>query len=375
MSPSIKIFVFIVGFMQVILLLAHYVLYRFGIGTFSVLEKNRYIFGVVMILLSLSFTVGMMLVQKFENTLTGYIYYFASVWLGTIFWLFLAVIISVVVRYFIPIESGMYVFIPGILVAMAFAVSAYGVYHGSDSVFVKRDISVKNLPDSWQGRTAVFMADTHYGNIHGKAKAERDLAIIRSVNPDILFVSGDFFDGPKKDLHVFSDVYKDFNPPYGKYFASGNHEEYAGMSASIDALKSAGFIILDNQNIDVGGVQLLGVPYTTNAKSDADATATTGVLSGFMYDHDSPSILLKHIPINTDIIKDAGVSFAFFGHTHRGQAWPMTLIVKKIYGEHAYGFVQKDDTLFYTTSGLGGWGPPQRIGSDSELLLATFNKK
>lgn len=374
-SQNIRGFILIASFMQIILLLVHYVLYRFGVGTFYILEKNRSIFGAIMILLSLSFTAGMMLVQKFENTFTEYFYHFAAIWLGTIFWLFLAVIVSVIVRYFIPASSDLYVFIPGIFVALAFALSAYGVYHGSRPVFVTKDINVKNLPDSWQGRKAVFLADTHYGHIHGKAKTEKDLALIKSVNPDILFVAGDFFDGPTKNMHEFANVYKDFNPPYGKYFASGNHEEYAGMSASIEALKSAGFVILDNQNVDVGGVQLLGVPYTTNAKSDADTSATTRVLSGFMYDHDSPSILLKHIPINTDIIKDAGVSFAFFGHTHRGQAWPMSLVVKKVYGAHGYGFVREDETLFYTTSGLGSWGPPQRIGTDSELLLATFNKK
>jgi predicted MPP superfamily phosphohydrolase len=374
-SPGIKIFIFIVGFMQIILFLVHYVFYRFGVGTFSVLEKNKYAFGAAMFILSLSFTLGMTLVQRFENTLTGYVYYFAAVWLGTIFWLFLSVLLSTILRYFIPADTSMYTLVPGVLVALALLLSGYGVYHGRDPVIVKKDIYVNNLPDSWQGRRVVFVADTHYGNIHNKSKAEKDLAFIKSINPDMLFIAGDFFDGPKKDLNQFSDVYKDFNPKFGKYFVNGNHEEYAGMIASLDALKSAGFVILDNQNVDSDGVQLLGVPYTTNAKSDIDASTTTKLLSGFMYDQNSPSILLKHIPINTDIIKDARVSFAFFGHTHRGQSWPMNLIVKKIYGKHGYGFVQEDETLFYTTSGLGSWGPPQRIGSDSELLLATFNKK
>lgn len=374
-SPDIKGFIIVASMMQFILFFVHYVLYRFGVDTFYTLEKNRYVFGAIMIALSFSFTVGMMLVQRFESVATEGLYYFAALWLGTIFWLFLAIVASVLFKYIVPATSNLQVIVPGILVFFAFAISAYGVYHARGAVVVQKNISVQNLPDSWQGRRAVFVADLHYGHIHGKAKAERDLALIESLNPDILFIAGDFFDGPKKDMRQFSDVYKDFNPKFGKYFVSGNHEEYAGMSASIDALKSAGFTILDNQNVDLGGVQLLGVPYTTNAKSEADVNATTKLLSGFMYDQHSPSILLKHIPINTDIIKDAGVSFAFFGHTHRGQTWPMNLIVKKVYGKHGYGFVEEDSTLFYTTSGLGSWGPPQRIGSDSELLLATFNKK
>lgn len=367
-------FIVIALITQGLLFYIHFVFYRFGVDTFHLAGKYRYILGTSLAVLSLTFTSSMMLVQKFGNKFTENFYYLSAIWLGTVFWIFMAIVLSTVSRYVI-LNDLYYSIFAGVFVVSAFLVSFYGVSHARNIQVVQKDIYLNNLPESWIGKKAVFMSDLHYGNIHNVKKAQRDLSVVQALDPDILFIAGDFFDGPKDNLGQFSDVYREYNPAKGKYFISGNHEEYAGMALSFEALKSAGFVVLDNKNINLDGVQLLGVPYTTNAKSDIDIAATKSILTNADYKKDLPSILLKHIPIDTDSIRDMGVSFAFFGHTHHGQFWPMSLIVNRIYGKHAYGFLQEDSTIFYTSSGVGSWGPPQRIGTDSELLLVTFHKK
>lgn len=373
-----KGFIAVIGTTQILLFLVHYVFYRFGIDNFSVLLKHKYIFGAILLALSFSFSASMFLVRSFENKLTEGFYYFCAIWLGTILWLLFAVIASVIFqKVFTLLGAGSLAknFIPSFFVLVAILISSYGVYNGHNTKVVKANLYINNLPSQWVGKSAVFMADTHYGSIHTKKQSINDAKLINSINPDILFVAGDFFDGPKKDLAQFSEAYKNVNPKLGKYAVSGNHETYAGLQASEDSLVSAGFTLLDSQNINLQGVQLIGIPYTTNTKTDLDVMTTAYAFDSKNYDKKIPSIVLKHVPVSTDVISNAEASFAFFGHTHRGQMWPFSLMVKKIYGKHYYGFSKTDGTEFYTTSGIGGWGPPQRIGTNSEVLVVTFYKK
>lgn len=373
-----KGFIAVVGVAQGLLFLIHYVFYRFGIDNFSALLKHKYIFGTALFLLSFSFTASMLLVRFFENKLTEGFYYVAAIWLGTILWLLFAVVASIIFqKVFALLGAGSFAksFVPVFFVITAILVSGYGVYNGRNTKIVKANLYINNLPSEWVGRTAVFMSDTHYGNIHTKKQSIADAKLVNSINPDILFVSGDFFDGPKKDLLQFGQAYKAVNPKLGKYVISGNHETYAGLVQAEQSLSSAGFTLLDSQNINVNGVQLIGIPYTTNAKTDLDSLTTAYAFDSKTYNKGVPSIVLKHVPVSTDVISNAGASFAFFGHTHNGQMWPFSILVKKIYGQHYYGFSKTDQTEFYTTSGVGSWGPPQRIGTNSEVLLVTFYKK
>jgi predicted MPP superfamily phosphohydrolase len=370
-----KGFIFFIFIMQALLMLVHYAFYRYGVSNIALLAKYKSIFGVVLFILSISFTLSMMLVRSYDNIFTANLYYVACVWLGTIFWLFIAVVLGALSQNIFSNVPFIKNILPKIFIILAFVTSAYGLYNAHKTDVVKSDLYVDNLPSAWDGRRALFIADTHYGNIHTKAQASTDAREINAINPDILFVSGDFFDGPKKDLFQFTEFYKNVNPKLGKYLASGNHETYAGLPQSIEALENGGFVIADDKNINIEGVQIIGVPYVTSTKNPLDEEKTKQLLNEKVFDKSMPSILIKHVPISTQIMADAGVSFAFFGHTHKGQMWPIVYLEKMLFGKHYYGFTDIGSTKFYTTSGVGSWGPPQRIGTDSEMLLVTFHKK
>lgn len=365
-------FIIVILVAQSLLFFIHYVFYRYGIQIFPRLARHSFAYGTILTFLSISFLVSMILVRYAENKLTQMFYHGASIWIGTVLWVLIALLIARAAQFFIPNTSYTYLLIPQLLLISAFFVSAYGLYHGRDTKIVQKDITISNLPREWDGKRAAFIADTHYGNIRTVRYAQEDARIIQSLKPDILLVSGDFFDGPQKDFNALAKPYTEINPPLGKYIISGNHESYAGLIETNRALAAAGFTLLDSQHLTVKGVEFTGVPYTTNTESAID-DETTARAAATTAPAQTPRILLKHVPIATDIMKDAEITFAFFGHTHRGQMWPFSLITKKIYKEHAYGFTQKGNTLFYTTSGVGSWGPPQRIGTDSEVLVVTFH--
>jgi predicted MPP superfamily phosphohydrolase len=70
--------------------------------------------------------------------------------------------------------------------------------------------------------------------------------------------------------------------------------------------------------------------------------------------------------------EEAGISLQLSGHTHRGQFFPFTRIVSRIYREYAYGLHRLGGLLVYTTSGAGTWGPPMRFGTNPEIVLIQF---
>ena len=67
------------------------------------------------------------------------------------------------------------------------------------SAFAACRSSLHKLPDRWRGRTALVFSDLHLGNINGVRFARRIAAMAQRLNPDIIFIPGDLFDGTKAD--------------------------------------------------------------------------------------------------------------------------------------------------------------------------------
>jgi predicted MPP superfamily phosphohydrolase len=85
-------------------------------------------------------------------------------------------------------------------------------------------------------------------------------------------------------------------------------------------------------------------------------------------DQSLPIIMLDHQPFELDKKEKLGIDLTLSGHTHHGQMWPLNYITKAIY-EVSWGYKKKGDTHVYVSSGVGGWGPPVRIGNRPEIVL------
>ena len=81
------------------------------------------------------------------------------------------------------------------------------------------------------------------------------------------------------------------------------------------------------------------------------------------------------MPLSTDVISELGADIMLCGHTHNGQIFPFNFLTKKIYKGYNFGLKHNKNLAVYTTSGIGSWGPPQRIGTVSELVVISFVKK
>ena len=154
----------------------------------------------------------------------------------------------------------------------------------------------------------------------------------------------------------------------GAYFTTGNHEEFSDPSRYLEAVNRSEVRVLHNEKVTIDGLQIVGVHYqeTTNAER------FRSILERADIRRDQASILLSHAPHALAIPEEAGISMQLSGHTHGGQIFPFTWFTRRIFGRYTYGLKRFGDMLVYTTTGVGTWGPPMRVGTQPEIVLIEF---
>jgi predicted MPP superfamily phosphohydrolase len=225
--------------------------------------------------------------------------------------------------------------------------------------------ALPNLPPFWKGRTVALVSDVHLGNFRRSRFSRAVVSRIMGLRPECVLVAGDMFDGVIMDVEGAVAPWAGLSAPSGVYFVGGNHDDYGGRNAYFAALRSVGMRVLDNERVDVAGLQLVGVHDRESHRPDVyrGFLEKAGIRPG------SASVLVAHRPSNLPVAEEAGVSLQVSGHTHGGQFWPWTHVAGRVHGKYAYGLHRHGRMLIYTSSGVGTWGPPFRLGTRSEVVL------
>jgi len=223
-----------------------------------------------------------------------------------------------------------------------------------------------NMEDARRDLKMVVVSDLHLGVSIDKKRLQQYVALINAQQPDLILIAGDVVDNNALPIEV-EKMYEELNclhAPLGVYMCLGNHEYLSGIESSLAFLQKTNITLLrDSLAVIpevcriVGRDDLQGNPHR---KSLADLLASS--------DTSLPAIVIDHEPVHLEEAADAGVALQVSGHTHRGQLFPMNLLVKSMF-EDSYGYLQKNNTHFIVTSGLGLWGPPFRIGTQSEFVV------
>ena len=176
------------------------------------------------------------------------------------------------------------------------------------------------------------------------------------------------YDGTAVDVAPLVKPWAEFSAPLGAYFITGNHEQFFNPSRYLEAVRQSGIRVLENEKIVLDGLQIVGV----HDRDSVNVEKFRSILRQADLDRDVASILLVHNPHRLPAAAEAGISLQLSGHTHRGQFFPFTAIVSRMYGKFAYGLNRFGDLLVYTSCGAGTWGPPMRLGSNPEIVLIRF---
>ncbi len=364
-------FVLLTSIVQSILFLGHWFLYRTLVRFFEVASPAKLLtLKVVLGLLSVSLVLTSFLAFRYSNLLIQCVYTAAASWVGILYLLILASVLcwicyGLAKLVHLPLNRKMAI---EIFIGIALLASVYGFINAAVTRVTRIHVELPYLPGPWKGKTAVWVSDTHFGQVRHYGFARRIATEIKNLHPDIVFIGGDLYDGVAVDLDKMIEPFSKTSAPYGTYFITGNHEEFSDNTPYLQAVRRAGIRVLHNEKVDLDGLQIIGVGYRDSRKEEDFRT----ILQGMGIDPRRPSILLKHAPFHLQVAGEQRISLQLSGHTHRGQVFLFRWITSKVYRGYDYGLKWFGDLIVYTSSGAGTWGPPMRLDTIPEIVVIEF---
>jgi len=231
------------------------------------------------------------------------------------------------------------------------------------------EIEIPKKSSNLSELNVVHAGDFHLTIINNGKFLDEIVERINSLNPDIVLMTGDILDDNiniLKRQNIGKSLSK-IKSKYGVFVSNGNHEFINGADEldkymeemNLKVIRDSSAFI-DNSFYIVGRDDRSKVSFTGKQRKSLKEIMTN-------VDKNYPVILLDHTPSKLGEAVNENIDLQLSGHTHNGQMFPANFITKWIY-EVSWGYLKKEQTQFYVTCGVGTWGPPVRLGSDSEIV-------
>lgn len=357
----------------------NYYLFIRGWQAISQLQFLKPFYTVAFIIAAASYIVARSLNSKIP-LLYDIILGIGSIWFAYILYLFLAIVLLDFLRLlnwqfdiFPAIIKNNYEAAKQITLLIVFLLASVlilaGYLNTRNIVINKISITLPKKSSQLDELNIAFIADTHLSPLNQGSLLKDIVDKINSLEPDIVLIAGDIVDDDTGILRA-RNIGKEFlqvKSKYGVYACTGNHEFINNVDSTVNYMKDFNINVLrDSAVLIEGSFYVLG-------RDDTSKINFTGMhrktLAQIMEDVDKsyPVILVEHTPFNLAEAMKNGIDLQLSGHTHHGQLAPANFITSIVY-ELSWGYLRKGNTQYYVTSGAGTWGPPVRLGSDSEIV-------
>ena len=261
------------------------------------------------------------------------------------------------------------------LVATAL-VGTYAIFQGLRAPVVKEiQVAIPGLAPALTGTTIVQLTDLHIGTTKSRSFVEDVVSRTNALAPDIIVITGDLVEGRFGSVREDTLPLAGLRARLGVFMVTGNHEYYAGLREWLPELRRLGIRVLRNEHVVLdaekgGGWELAGIDDWNGGSIEPGGGADLArALAG--HEPDRPVILLSHQPRAVFTAAQAGVGLVLSGHTHGGQIWPFTFLVR-LQQPFLQGLHRVDRTQVYVNPGTGSWGPPMRLGTCPEITRITL---
>lgn len=250
----------------------------------------------------------------------------------------------------------------------------YGSYNATQLKEVSYKVQFDNST-SLDNLNIVLISDLHLGYINDVDFISKVVNHINSLHPDIVLMSGDIFNGNYYALSNPSKAVEELNQlksTYGVYASLGNHDAGRSYEEIVSFIEKSNIKLLNDEHVIIDNrFVLIG---RKDSSPIGDQGTTRGDITEIFdkIDANMPVIVMDHQPANM-IEYGNEVDLILSGHTHQGQIFPANLITNAMFTVD-YGYYQKDkdSPQVIVTSGVGTWGPPLRIGTNSEIVQITI---
>ena len=362
------------SFSAIFLFIGHFIVYSFLLRFFSIsLFSGKLITAIIIGGLFLGVLVAAYFIHLWDNIFTRSAYIFFASWLGVLVNLGLMIVAIFLLRNILsvfdlslPIFYLKFIFIGGTIL-----LSLIGFYRALVPVVKEYEVKIQDLPAYWEGKTVVHISDIHLGPVYRDKFLGRLVKKINLLEPEAVFISGDFFDGMEADFSWLHKPLSELEVPKGIYYGFGNHDLYLGFDYVVKLMADKKLSVLDNKLVEVEGLQIIGINYSFSN----DFNLEREILEQAGYDKTKPSILIFHTPTNIELTKSAGIDLQLSGHTHDGQLFPFNFPAKWVHKGYGYGLFKENGFNLVVSAGVGTWGPPMRTAARSEIVKIVLKKK
>jgi predicted MPP superfamily phosphohydrolase len=254
---------------------------------------------------------------------------------------------------------------------VALAVVSWGVYHSYSLNVTETVVKVKGLKAPL---TIMHAPDLHLGPSRGAAFLKEVMTLITAYDPDVVIYNGDIADG---NISLTPEIFSFFTSiDVPQFFTTGNHEFYVDTNRELELIRRAGIRILRNESVVMGGVNLVGLEYMNADKDSNDAHRVNDLtieeeLPKIERNPLYPSILIHHSPVGMEYVIKEKIPVMLTGHTHGGQFFPGTLLIRCWFPKYK-GRYDYDGLTLLVSQGAGTFGPPVRLGTFSEIQFITL---
>lgn len=235
----------------------------------------------------------------------------------------------------------------------------------------------------------------HLSDFHSKP-FKKVLKILKEVNPDIIFITGDYFNDSLIKKNQMLEYAKELVEIAPVYYITGNHERRLdNFEEMMNALKDCGFTVLLDEvcHTKIYDTELAILGLDENMADHKDYRAR--MAGNFEYrdmkpyfdelsKYDCFKIVLSHCPENFEGVEELNYSQYDFdiqlsGHAHGGQfilpfIGPVFSPGQGLFPKYARGSFGERPKLIISR-GLGGREFPFRLFNHPEIIVIYLSKK
>ena len=306
------------------------------------------------------------------GVLAGTLEFLGMNWMAILFLSFISLLVIDLITLFGFLMPRLSSSMRGWALLVGVVLSVIALFQGlRPPVVEKYVVSLPGLPDAMDGTVLVALSDMHLGSLLGERWLAARIAQVQAQRPDIVVLLGDIFEGhgPPEDQLIVT--FKKLSAPLGLWAVLGNHEFHGG--GNINVFEGVSVKLLRNGWAEVKpGLVLAGVDdFTARHRRGQGGDPVSQALVGRP---PGAVILLSHTPWQAGRAAKSGVGLMLSGHTHGGQIWPFSYLVRNRYPLLG-GRYEVDGMTVIVCRGAGTWGPRMRLWRPSEILHVTLRGK
>ena len=108
-----------------------------------------------------------------------------------------------------------------VLFGLALLAAVAAIINASLVRVTRLTVNLPGLPKAWRGRVAALVSDTHLGHVNNLRFMRQIVLKLNQLRPDIVFITGDMYDGTAAPLDHLAEPWKELSVPHGAISSPG----------------------------------------------------------------------------------------------------------------------------------------------------------